>query len=159
MPLGDDDGDDDGDDGGGNMMGMPEEPDNPMEDMDANDTTWSGMDGMTVSGTDSMGGVISATLDASGAITSMSYSITENGNYSVSASMTLLSDTTITIDQSLELHSLPFTLFSLNNMGGDGPDDGGPDDDDDEPPFFGMMASSAGPDSPIVATGEFLVRV
>jgi hypothetical protein len=159
MPLGDDDGDDDGDDGGGNMMGMPEEPDNPMEDMDANDTTWSGMDGMTVSGTDSMGGVISATLDASGAITSMSYSITENGNYSVSASMTLLSDTTITIDQSLELHSLPFTLFSLNNMGGDGPDDGGPDDDDDEPPFLGMMASSAGPDSPTAATGESLVRV
>jgi len=116
------------------------------------------MDGMTISGTDSMGGVISATLDASGAITSMSYSISEGEN-SASATMTLLSDATITIDQSLELHSLPFRVMSMADMMGMMGGGSGPDDDDDEPPFLGMMASSAGPDSPTAATGESLVRV
>ena len=138
------DGVNDDDDGG--MISMPESPDNPMDNMDANNTTWSGMDGMTVSGTDSMGGVISATLDASGAITSMSYSISEADTSgsdttalnTASASMTLLSDTTITIDQSIELHSLPLLALSMAEMmgmmgGGSGPDDGplpdgGPDD-------------------------------
>ena len=153
------DGSDSGDGGVGGvdgpMMDMPEELDNPMDNMEANNTTWSGMDGMTVSGTDSMGGVISATLDASGAITSMSYSISEADTSSsdttalntASASMTLLSDTTITIDQSIELHSLPLLALSMDDMmgmfgpGDGGPDDGGPDDGgpddggpDDAPP-------------------------
>jgi hypothetical protein len=136
----DEDGDDeDGDDNGGGdgLFSTPDGPNNPMDNMEANNTTWSGMDGMTISGTDSMGGVISATLDASGAITSMSYSISEGEN-SANATMTLLSDATITIDQSIELHSLPLLALSMAEMmgmmgGGSGPDDGplpdgGPDD-------------------------------
>jgi hypothetical protein len=145
----DEDGDDeDGDDNGGGdgLFSTPDGPNNPMDNMEANNTTWSDMDGMTISGTDSMGGVISATLDASGAITSMSYSISEADTSgsdttalnTASASMTLLSDTTITIDQSIELHSLPLLALSMAEMmgmmgGGSGPDDGplpdgGPDD-------------------------------
>jgi hypothetical protein len=136
----DEDGDDeDGDDNGGGdgLFSTPDGPNNPMDNMEANNTTWSDMDGMTISGTDSMGGVISATLDASGAITSMSYSISEGEN-SANATMTLLSDATITIDQSIELHSLPLLALSMAEMmgmmgGGSGPDDGplpdgGPDD-------------------------------